>query len=972
MLTTLTCAAPPSLSSSSLPPSTNQINRVRLLRQNNRYGVTIHHVKRLKANLAGRPTLLLFNMCLQLYVGAGLMNEAQSLFDEMPERTLISWTILISGYTRHGPAVETLMIFQNMIQDASYTLLKPDSFVFATVLRACAAAKNLIYGRQVHCRILKTDGIMDSFVENALVTMYASCGSLQDSSLAFSCILWPNLVSWSSMLSGYTQNGLDEEGLSLFCDMIRAGIQPDAFALSMAIGACAKLSCLDFGMQVHCFIIKIDFASSLFMHNSLIDFYASCGNMDLSRQVFDNMPTRDLVSWNTIISGYVHNTHNHEVLNLFQTLMHELSNCDEFTLASMLQAITGLESSNFGREIHGYILRAGFESDLYLISSLLNMYTECFDLNGLDDMDGIVPRIFKVHIKQGGLDEFIIASILKWCSLQSDHRIGQMFHSHIIKLDLKADPYVISSLIDMYSKCGMILAAQRVFVRLKDPGTVTWSAIIAGYRWNGYFQEALKLFREMQLTGAKANEYTYTSVLLACLDLMDVKIGKELHCKILRTGYGSNVSVVNTLIKLYSEVWHHQQALKLCTLIPVDVSWGFLIQACFRAKDHESIHKILLSIQRTQGDLDPTYACQVLSSCANPVLLNVGTQAQAYLMKRGLISDSDTRTSNSLITMYSGCGEIAASVTAFSQMHEKNSVSWTSIISAKVDHGHPLEALDLFTQMRWKNKSPDSTTFICVLKACAQKGLVDKAFHFFILMDEIYGIEPSVEHYCCMVEVLGRAGMYEEALEFIDGVIPFKPRPLVWRTLLSSCRINGNMKVAKYAIEKLLEVEPGDFAANLLLEQVLLTLGKWKDALKAKTKNNFIRDNSSWIEVRNTIYGFASDQIPMKEVCTELADLEEKMETLGYVADRNHLLHNSEEGECGAGIYHSEIKALAFGLISLPHGMSIRVVKSVRMCGDCHSACKFMSTFIGRNLVIRDPCNFHHFKDGKCSCKDMW
>ncbi|XP_042482426.1 pentatricopeptide repeat-containing protein At4g13650-like isoform X2 [Macadamia integrifolia] len=834
---------------------------------------------------------------------------------------------------------------------------------------ACSA-KNLIYGRQVHCRILKTEGIMDSFVENALVTMYASCGSLQDSSLAFSCILSPNLVSWSSMLSGYTQNGLEKEGLSLFCDMIWSGIQPDAFAFSIAIGACTKLSCLDFGMQVQCFIIKVGFASSLFIYNSLIDFYASCGYMDLSRKVFDNMSTRDLVSWNTLISGYVRNTHNHEVLNIFRTLMHELSNCDEFTLASMIQAVTSLGSLNLGREIHGYILRAGFESDLYLISSLLNMYTECIDLNVLDYMDGVVPRLFKVHLKEGGLDEFITASILKWGSLQSDLRLGQMFHSQIIKLDLKADPYVISSLIDMYSKCGMILAAQRVFVRLKDPGTVTWSAIITGYRWNGCFQEVLRLFSEMQLAGAKANEYTYTSVLLACLSLMDVKRGKELHCKILRTGYGSNVSVVNTLMKLYSEVWHHQQALKLCNLIPEAVSWGFLIQACLRAKDHESIHKLLLSIQRSQGDLDATSAFQVLSSCANPVHLNVGTQAQAYLMKRGLISDLST--SNSLITMYSVCGEIDASVTAFNQMHEKNSISWTSIISAKVNHGHPLEALNLFAQMRWKNKLPDSTTFFSVLKACAQKGLVDRAFHFFVLMDEIYGIEPSVEHYCCMVEVLGRAGMYEEALEFIDVVIPFKPGPSVWRTLLSSCRVNGDMKIAEYAIEKLLEVEPCDFAATLLLEQVLLALGKWKDAMKPKTKNYFIRANSSWIEVRNTIYEFASDQIPMKEVITELADLEEKMETLGYVADRNHLLHNSEEGECGAGIFHSEIKALAFGLISLPRGMSIRIVKSVRMCGDCHSACKFMSTFIGYNLVIKDPCNFHHFKDGKCSCRDMW
>ncbi|XWS71486.1 hypothetical protein CRYUN_Cryun03dG0141900 [Craigia yunnanensis] len=183
--------------------------------------------------------------------------------------------------------------------------------------------------------------------------------------------------------------------------------------------------------------------------------------------------------------------------------------------------------------------------------------------------------------------------------------------------------------------------------------------------------------------------------------------------------------------------------------------------------------------------------------------------------------------------------------------------------------------------------------------------------------------------------------MLEEVENFIDEVIPDKVGTMIWRTLLSSARIIGNMDVAKFALEKLLELDP--------------------------------RSNSSRIEVQNKIYEFVSNQNPSKEISYKLAELEREMGELGYVADRNNLLHDAEEEEYyGAGLGHTEMKAIAFGLISLPYGMPTRVIKSVRMCGGCHSACKFMSTFVDRELVVKDTCTFHHFREGKCSCQDSW
>ncbi|XXG88273.1 hypothetical protein AAC387_Pa12g0505 [Persea americana] len=920
-----------------------------------------------------KPTLSLshFHFFLQLYSRAGRMREARQLFDKMPERTLVSWTILMSGYARYGPASETMRLFQDMVcQHSGARSFRPDPFIFSVVLRVCASLTDIYSGRELHCQIIKSSFMIDSFVQNALVSMYASCGFIKKSVSVFDRILQPDLVSWSAMISGYVQNGQEEEGMSLFCEMGQAGILPDESAFSIVVGAAANLGCLGFGLQLHGFIVKMGYyTSSLFLQNSLMDFYATCGDMDSSRRVFDRMLEKDLISWNIIVAGYVQNLCNYEALLVFQALIVDIFECDEFTLASILQAVTGLGVLDRGREIHGYVIRAGFDTDPYVMSSLLDMYIKCIDNERGCHYDASIA--LKLFNQWQEFDEFMIAGLLKSCALQSDFETGKMLHTHVVKYELKSDPFITSSLIDMYAKCGITEAARWVFWGIRDPGTVPWSAIIAGHCRNGWFEEALWLFRTMQFDCIEANEFTYTSIILACIALGDLKRGKELHCHILRAGYGVAISVVNTLIKLYSILGCIQQGLKLCYLIPEsEISLGALIQVCASIEDYKMVLKLFHRIQRSSGQLDHNSAYIVLDSCANPVLLNAGVQAQAYLMKRGLVTDPNM--SNSLIKMYSGSGKFAYANDAFNWMLDKNSASWTLVISANVDHGHPSEALNLFMQMCCKNKFPDSSTFSSVLKACAQLGLVNEAFWFFISMNKDYGIEPSSEHYSHMVDVLGRAGRFEDAKAFIKEDLPFKPDAHIWRTLLSSCRIQGNMRVAKDAAEKLLELEPSDCAANLLLEQILLTVGKWDDALKLKNRAKFMRPSYSWIEIRNHIHEFASNQILTEEVSAMLEEMARKMRELGYVSDKNHWLHDAEEEHKGIGFQHTEIIALAFGLVWLPQGTPIQISKSVRMCGDCHSVCKFMSTFIGRDMFVKDSCRFHHFRDGRCSCRDAW
>lgn len=543
----------------------------------------------------------------------------------------------MAGYVQHGPAFKAFLMFLDMLFDHDKNKVMPDSFVLSVVLRACAKVASLSYGRQIHGYVLKRIGLIDSFVENALLNMYISCGSLVDADVVFAKIKRPDVVAWSLILSGYVKNGLEKESLKIFFNMILVGVRPDVFIFSIVIGACAHLNCMELGVQLHCYTIKTGFESIVFLANSLMDLYAKCGDVDGLRLIFSKMSDRNLVSWNTFLIGLVNNFYYFEALQAFRDLINNVSRCDDFSLTSVLKTIATLGDMNGGREVHGYIIRSDYQSNRFVMSSLLEMYIECIDYQKKD----IPMKLFK-SLKGFESDEFIIPSILKWCSIHSNLGTGKSLHSQIIKFNLKEDSFIISSLMVMYSKCGVLEEAIRVFQRVKHPGTAPWSVLIYGFIVNGHFREALTLFRRMQYDCVKANEFSLTSVLIVCLALCDLKRGKQIHCKILRTGYGSNSSVTKTLINLYTELWDAKQVLKFGSFIPESD------KACWKATDKSSLNELLHGIQLSNGYIGQNSVVEILNSSLNLVSSCVGKQAQAYMTKRDLISTS--KIENSLDT----------------------------------------------------------------------------------------------------------------------------------------------------------------------------------------------------------------------------------------------------------------------------------------------------------------------------------
>jgi pentatricopeptide repeat protein len=294
-------------------------------------------------------------------------------------------------------------------------------------------------------------------------------------------------------------------------------------------------------------------------------------------------------------------------------------------------------------------------------------------------------------------------------------------------------------------------------------------------------------------------------------------------------------------------------------------------------------------------------------------------------------------------------------------------------------HGQGDEALALFSQMQKAGLKPDAISFIAVLSACSHAGLVDEGREYFNRMSQDYCITPKVEHYSCMADLLGRAGHLGEAVELIDNM-PLKPSIQAWGTLLSACRINGNVELAEYLAERIFDIDPENEAYHVLLSNIYAAAGRWDDVtkLRAMMKDSGLKKTPgcSLIQVRNRVYSFlvGDRSHPQSEKIYEmLENLSRQMKEAGYVPDTNVVLHNVEE-EVKEDMLscHSEKLAIAFGLINISPVAPIRIIKNLRVCGDCHSATKFISKIVKREIVVRDANRFHHFKDGLCSCGDYW
>ncbi|CAH9105572.1 unnamed protein product [Cuscuta epithymum] len=556
---------------------------------------------------------------------------------------------------------------------------------------------------------------------------------------------------------------------------------------------------------------------------------------------------------------------------------------------------------------------------------------------------------------------------------------GLALHAHTIKSSINTVPLVCHHLINFYSKLQCPFESTLVFAESPVKSPTTWSSVISSLAQNETPGLALQYFRQMMRSGVRPDDHTFPCATKSSAMLSDHHLGGMIHCCSVKTGFDSDVFVGSSLVDMYAKCGQIDVARYVFDEMPEKnvVSWsGMICGYGLVGENDEALRLFKLALEEELNVNDFTYSC-VIRLCGTSTLLELGRQIHGICLKTSY--DSSSFVGTSLISLYSKCGLVEAAYQVFNEGSVKNLGMWNAMSLACAQHGHTNKVFNLFKQIeRAAGIKPNFITFLCVLYACSHAGLTQEGKYYFGLMKD-YGIEPGDQHYASFVDCLGRAGKLQEALKVVEEM-PIKPTESVWGALLTGCRIHRNTELAAYVADRVFELGPVSPGLHVLLSNTYAAAGRYEDAAKARKmlREQGVKKETglSWVEEGNRTHMFATGDKRherYKEIYHKLDELGDEMERAGYVADTNFVLQQVGDQERNEAIrYHSERIAIAFALITIPPERPIRVMKNLRVCGDCHNAIKFMSKCTGRVMIVRDNNRFHRFENGKCTCGDYW
>lgn len=853
----------------------------------------------------------------------------------------------------------------------------------APVLKLCLVSGRVVAAEALHGYAVRIGLGRDGFVSGALVNIYAKFGRVRAARALFDEMPGSekDAVLWNVMVKAFMRMGLEEDAFALFVEFHRNGLHPDDPSVTCVftggLGDVRDESSNDFVEQFRAY------ATKLFLHDKVSDVY----------------------SWNKKLSDYNRAGDHFSAAKCFLEMNRSKVGRDGVTLVVCLAAVSGINDSELGQQIHCMAVKLGLDLDVTVANSVINMYskTGCLSVAlkvfaSMEERDLVSWNSVITSCAQSGLEEesvtfylcllddnfrpdhYTLASVLRACSsLTAGFSLGEQIHVYAFKTGIIADNFVSTALIDVYSRAGRMEDAEFLLQSKDGFDLASWNAMMFGYITCNDSCKALKLFNIMHRRGERSDEITIATAAKACGCLVDLEQGRQIHGHALKLGVDLDLCVGGSILDMYIKCGEMGDAHNVFQAIPSpdDVAWTAIISGCVENGEED----LALSIyhRMRQSDVPPdeyTFATLIkASSCLTA--LEQGRQIHANVIK--LDCASDTYVGTSLIDMYAKCGNIEDSYRLFRRIGLENIALWNAMMVGLAQHGHGCEALKLFKDMKLLGIKPDRVTFVGVLSACSHSGLISEAYLYFHSMHQDHGIQPEIEHYSCLVDALGRAGRVQEAEKLIASM-PFKASASMYRALLGACRVLGDSETGKRVASKLLDLEPYDSAAYVLLSNIYAAGNQWgqmEDARKGMMRKNVKKDPGfSWIDVKNKLHLFVVDDRshPQADMIYEqVEDLITRIKKEGYVPDTDYVLLDVEEEEKERALYyHSEKLAIAFGLIITSPSTVVRVIKNLRVCGDCHNAIKHISQVSQREIVLRDANRFHHFKDGTCSCGDYW
>ncbi|XP_024979814.1 pentatricopeptide repeat-containing protein At4g39530 [Cynara cardunculus var. scolymus] len=723
--------------------------------------------------------LFLANILINSYSRCDHLAYARTLFDEMPERNISSWSSMISAYTQHGYNEEAWMVFLMFQRNCEET---PNEYVLASVIRTSTQLGSAVRGSQLHSLVVKTGIDQDVYVGTSIVDFYSKIGKVEDARLVFDALPIKNAVTWTTIITGYARVGKSEVSLQLLSQMKQSDVVPDKYVLSSVLSACSVVGFFEGGKQIHGFVLRREAAMDISVSNALVDLYIKCGKVRTGRMIFNRMPVKNVISWTTMISGYMQNSFDREAMNLFIDMT-----------------------------------RNGWKPDGFACTSIL---TSCASLEALEQ--------------------------------------GIQTHAYTVKTNLDEDEFVNNGLIDMYSKCNCLADARRAFNGIPNRNVIGYNAMIESYSRHGNLYEALDLFREMRLRYVEPSLLTFVSLLGVSASLLTLELSKQIHGFIIKFGVSLDIFAGSALIDVYSKCSFTFDARRVFDEMSEKdiVVWNSMLFGYTQTSENESSLRLYQELQLSCLQPNEFTFVAMITAASNLASLPIGHQFHTQLSKTGL--NLDPFVTNALLDMYAKCGSKQEAQNLFDSTVCRDIVCWNSMILTYAQHGDAKESLKVFERMLNEGTQPNYVTFVAVLSACDHMGLVKDGFDHFETMRS-FGIEPGIEHYACMVSLLARAGKLYEAKEFIER-LPIPPAAVIWRSLLSACRVAGNLEMGKYAAEMAILIDPKDSGSYILLSNIFAAKGMWGEVKKVRKRmecNGAVKEaGRSWIEMNNEVHVF--------------------------------------------------------------------------------------------------------------------
>ncbi|CAL9088462.1 unnamed protein product [Musa acuminata var. zebrina] len=972
------------------------------------------HLELIKRGFAG--DLFFSNNLINLYAKAGDLSYARELFDQMQERNVVSWTCLITGHAQNGFLDEACRLFRLMIRSG----LEPTRFTFGSVLRACqdSGPDRLFLGTQIHGLVSKTWHSTNTTVCNALISMYGGCrlDSTWDAQRVFDWTPAKHFITWNSIISVHSQRGDTISAFELFSGMqtgrLGCCLSPNEATYGSLITAtytCSNGGCIL--EQVLGNVFKSGFSKDIYVGSALVSAFSRFGLLDRAKEIFEQMDEKNAISMNGLMVGLFKQNLGEAAVEVFrETRGSVIINSDSYVV--LLSAISEFSKSEEGRkkgmEVHGHAIRTGLiASSIAIGNGLVNVYAKCgavddaakvfdhlnvkdqiswntmisgFDQNGFSKESLSSFRLMLRNDIQPS--NYAIISTLSSCANLRLLSAGVQVHCIGTKLGLDMDVSVSNSLLTMYGACGRMSDCRRLFSYMTKFDQVSWNSMIGALASNKVFlTESLRIFLDMTRRGWCPNKVTIINVFTAVSALSDIVMCRQVHNLVLKHGMSGDIVLENALLSSYAKSGEMDSCECLFRKMADrrnEVSWNSMISGYIQNGLMQKAMDFVWFMIHNGPKMDGFTFATVLSACASIAALDSGMEIHAFGIRSHL--ETDVVVGSALVDMYAKCGRIDYASRVFESMNSRNEFSWNSMISGYARHGNGDKALEVFRKMQQWGQEPDLVTFVGVLSACSHAGLVEEGLKYFESMKN-HGLVPQTEHYSCVIDILGRTGKLNEMEDFIKRM-PVRPNNLIWRTVLVACRRSkdgAKSGIWKQACEMLLELEPENPVNYVLISSMYASRGRWEDVAKTRTAMRTLpvkkEAGRSWVTSHDGLHVFvAGDRSHpnTEEIYAELHVLIQKIRDAGYVPQAEFTLYDIDmETKEELLSYHSEKLAVAF-VLTRSCRVPIRIMKNLRVCGDCHSAFCYISKIVGRKITLRDCNRFHHFENGKCSCGDFW